>query len=269
MAGAPALAAQAALRGGAGLVDLAVPESVATIAAAFDPCVMTHSLPADGDGCFSSAAVDPLAALARRGDVLAVGPGIGRGGAVGAIVEELWSRFPGPAVFDADALWWLARRDPDFLAGHAGPRIITPHEGEMGRFLGDGSAAGRVPGRDVLEEWAARFAADWSVVILLKGPDTLVTDGERRARNTTGNPGMATGGAGDVLTGLLAALLRQPIAVEPPRLPDPFEAARIAAWVHGLAGDLAAADVGELSLTARDLLTHLPRALCSLVAGTA
>lgn len=268
MAGAPALAAQAALRGGAGLVDLAVPESVATIAAAFDPCVMTHSLPADGDGCFSSAAVDPLAALARRGDVLAVGPGIGRGGAVGAIVEELWSRFPGPAVFDADALWWLARAAPFGLAAHAGPRVLTPHAGEMRRFLA-GDAAGPEPARGLLEAAAARLADETGCVILLKGPDTIVTDGRRRARNATGNPGMASGGMGDVLTGLVAALFRQPAAPAgcPTSCLEPFDAARLAAWVHGRAGDLAAEAIGEISLTARDVVAFMPAALAAVVAA--
>ena len=273
MAGAPALAAMAALRSGAGLVDLAAPEGVATIAAGFDPCVMTHSLPARADGTFAHDALEPIAALARRADALAVGPGLGRSEATEGIVGRLWREFPGPAVFDADALWWLARLDPEALATHAGPRVLTPHAGEMRRFLADGSATGASPTTGVppttrlLEEAARSLAVECGLVILLKGPDTLITDGSRQARNTTGNPGMASGGSGDVLTGILAALFCQPQAGPgAPHRFDPFDAARVAAWVHGRAGDLAAADLGELSLTARDLITWLPRAFPAIVA---
>ncbi len=273
MAGAPALAAMAALRSGAGLVDLAAPEGVATIAAGFDPCVMTHPLPARDGGTFAHDALEPIVALAGRADALAVGPGLGRSEATAAIVGRLWREFPGPAVFDADALWWLAWLDPEALATHAGPRVLTPHAGEMRRFLADGSAAGAPPSAGtppsaaVLEEAAARLAAECGLVILLKGPDTLITDGSRQARNTTGNPGMATGGTGDVLTGILAALFCQPQAgLGAPHRFDSFEAARVAAWVHGRAGDLAADELGELSLTARDLITWLPRAFPAIVA---
>jgi len=267
MAGAPALAAMAALRSGAGLVDLAAPEGVAAIAAGFDPCVMTHPLPARADGGFAHDALPPLSTLAGRADALAVGPGLGRSEATSAIVSRLWREFPGPAVFDADALWWLARFDPEALATHAGPRVLTPHAGEMRRFLADGSAAGPAPSATALEAAATSLAAECGLVILLKGPDTLITDGARRARNTTGNPGMASGGSGDVLTGILAALFCQPAA--PPaggERFEPFDAARVAAWVHGRAGDLAAAELGELSLTARDLVTWLPRAFPAIVA---
>ncbi len=264
MAGAPALAAMAALRSGAGLVDLAAPEGAARIAAGFDPCVMTHGLPARDDGTFAHDALDPLLSLASRADSLAVGPGLGRSEATGAIVARLWSDFPGPAVFDADGLWWLARFDPDALAAHAGPRVLTPHAGEMRRFLADGSAAGAEPSRAMLEDSAAVLAEECGLVIVLKGPGTLITDGMRRAHNTTGNPGMATGGCGDVLTGVTAALFRQPSSTG--AFLEPFDSARLAVWVHGDAGDRAAADLGELSLTARDLLGFLPRAFPAVIA---
>ena len=267
MAGAPALAAMAALRSGAGLVDLAAPEGAATIAAGFDPCVMTHPLPARADGTFAHDALEPIAALASRADALAVGPGLGRSEAIEGIVGRLWREFPGPAVFDADALWWLARLDREALTTHAGPRVLTPHAGEMRRFLADGSATGAPPSAGALEAAAGSLAAECGLVILLKGPDTLITDGSRQARNTTGNPGMASGGSGDVLTGILAALFCQPQAGPgAPHRFDPFDAARVSAWVHGRAGDLAAADLGELSLTARDLITWLPRAFPAIVA---
>lgn len=272
MAGAPVLSALAALRGGAGLVDLATPAPVAAIAATFDPCVMTHPLPASPEGTFATDAIAALLALAARADVVAVGPGLGRSAGAGGVVARLWEEFPGPAVFDADALWWLSRSDPTSLSAHAGPRLITPHEGELQRFLGDGSAAGARPDRQTLEAAADRLAAECALVVVLKGPDTLTTDGTRRAVNTTGNPGMATGGSGDVLTGLLAALICQPAAggtgpTAGERRLDPFDAARLAAWVHGRAGDLAALRTGEISLTARDLVDSLPAALGEIVAA--
>lgn len=272
MAGAPVLSSMAALRGGAGLVDLAAPAPTAAIAATFDPCVMTHPLPASPEGTFAADALEALLALATRADVVAVGPGIGRSAGAGVIVSRLWEAFPGPAVFDADALWWLSRLDPAALAAHRGPRVVTPHEGEMRRFLGDGSSAGTRPDRGVIEAGAVRLAAESAAVVVLKGPDTLSTDGVRRAVNTTGNPGMATGGSGDVLTGLLAALLWQPAdrgggpTAGAERL-HPFDAARLAAWVHGRAGDLAALRTGEISLTARDLIDSLPAALREVVAA--
>jgi len=271
MAGAPSLTAMAALRSGAGLVDLAVPAGVVATAASFDPCYMAHGLPDRDEGTFAHDALDAILALAARADSLACGPGLGRSGATGAIVARLWAEFAGPAVFDADSLWWLARLDADALTRHAGPRILTPHAGEMRRFLADGSAAGPVPSRARLEAAALTLAEECGLVILLKGPDTLISDGTRRACNSTGNPGMATGGCGDVLTGVIAALLHQPVCRPEGggRAPEAYEAARLGAWVHGRAGDLAAADLGELSLTARDLLDHLPRAFRSITGTSA
>ncbi|MFM7108029.1 MAG: NAD(P)H-hydrate dehydratase [Planctomycetaceae bacterium] len=249
MAGAPALAALAALRSGAGLVEVVAPEGVAAIAATFDPCVMTRAAPAVSDGTFSAAARDAIAARVAPADAVAVGPGIGRTDAVRDLVLHLWRQLPQPAVFDADALWALAQVPPAERRRHAGPRVLTPHAGEMARLLGaapDGPAA---RDRDELEREAAAMAAALDAVIVLKGAGTLVVDPRTRARNETGNPGMATAGTGDVLTGVTVALLAQGM--------DPFAAARLAAWVHGRAGDAAAADLGQVSMTARDLLDRL------------
>jgi ADP-dependent NAD(P)H-hydrate dehydratase len=249
MAGAPALAAMAALRSGAGLVELLVPESVAAIAAGFDPCVMTRGLPAERDGTFAAAAGDAIRARCEAADAVAVGPGIGRSLAVAEIVRDLWHALPQPAVFDADALYALARLDRCEIARHAGPRVITPHAGEMLRLLGADPADDRGRDRPWLEERAAEMAQAIGAVVALKGPATLVADAARRAHNESGNPGMATAGTGDVLTGVVVALLAQGLG--------PFAAARLAAWVHGRAGDLAAADLGEISMTAGDLLARL------------
>lgn len=248
MAGAPALAAMAALRSGAGLVELAVPESVAAIAAGFDPCVMTHGFQAAPDGAFAAAAGPLIRARLHDADAVAIGPGIGRSEAVAALVHELWHDLPQPAVFDADALFALAALDAARLPSHAGPRVLTPHAGEMLRLLGHDPHDLRTRDRQWLEAQASAMARATGAVIVLKGPATLVV-GSRQTHNDTGNPGMATGGTGDVLTGVIAALLAQELA--------PFDAARLGVWVHGRAGDIAAHDLGEIAMTARDLLDRL------------
>jgi len=249
MAGAPALAAMAALRSGAGLVELLVPEPVAGVAAGFDPCVMTRGLAADRAGTFAAETLAAIVDRAAVADAVAVGPGLGRTADVAGIVLRLWRECAAPAVFDADALAALAGLPPQRLREHAGPRIVTPHAGEMLRLVGRDPASAAAGDRALLEGLAADWAAAAAAVVVLKGPGTLVVEHPRRARNATGNPGMATAGTGDVLTGVVAALLAQGL--------PPFDAARLAAWVHGRAGDAAAADLGEVSLTARDLLDRL------------
>jgi ADP-dependent NAD(P)H-hydrate dehydratase len=258
MAGAPALASQAALRSGAGLVEMVVPEVVVGIAAAFDPCVMTRGLAAGGDGTFAATALDAIRERAGLADAVAVGPGLGRSAATRALVLALWRDLPQPAVFDADALWALAHAERRELAAHAGPRILTPHAGEMLRLDHEEPSSPVASDRALLEGRAATLAAAIDAVVVLKGPGTLVVDRTARAHNETGNPGMATAGTGDVLTGIVAALVAQGLA--------PFDAARLAAWLHGRAGDLAAERVGEISLIATDLLASLPQAIANVVA---
>lgn len=248
MAGAPALAAMAALRSGAGLVELAVPDAVAVIAAGFDPCVMAHGLPAGVDGTFAAAAADRVRTASALADAVVVGPGIGRSDAVRDLVLGLWRTLKAPAVFDADALWTLAGA-ADRLRDHAGPRVLTPHAGEMLRLMGRNPAAAEARDRGFLERAAADMAAAGGAVIVLKGAGTLVVGAGREARNETGNPGMATAGTGDVLAGVVAALLAQGLTA--------FDAARLAAWVHGRAGDAAARDLGRVSMTAVDVLDRL------------
>ena len=252
MAGAPALAAMAALKSGAGLVEVLVPEAVATITAGFDTCMMTRSLANAADGTLGDTAAPLLFERLAACTVAAVGPGMGRSAGVATIVRRLWRDLPQPTVFDADALWALAQMGPAKRGQHAGPRVLTPHAGEMLRLLGHDPASLRSGDRVWLEAMAVEMAAMIDAIVVLKGPATLVTDGTRQAHTETGNPGMATGGTGDVLTGVIAALLAQGLS--------PFDAARLGAWVHGRAGDLAAADLGEISMTARDLLERLPTA---------
>jgi NAD(P)H-hydrate epimerase len=245
MTGAIALAGMAALRGGAGLVRLAVPEPCLATVAAAEPSYMTLPLPADPAGRIAAAAGEALRAAAAAATVVAVGPGLGRSAELDRLVPELYRELSGPLVVDADGLNALAD-DPDTLAQPGGPRILTPHPGEFARLIGRRLDAEQRPMA------AVALAARCRATVVLKGQHTLITDGRRQAVNTTGNPGMATGGSGDVLTGLIAALWCQGL--------DTFDAARLGVYLHGLAGDLAAAELGEASLIASDLVRWLPQA---------
>jgi hydroxyethylthiazole kinase-like uncharacterized protein yjeF len=249
MAGAPALAASAALKSGAGLVEAVVPEPVVAITAGFDPCVMTRGVAATAAGTFAADATAEIVQAIGRGSALAIGPGLGRSDEVAALVATLWREASLPAVFDADALWAVSLLAPAARRAHAGPRVVTPHAGELLRIAGRDPAGPEATDRDELSRLAREFAAESDAVVVLKGAGTLVVGAGREAVNETGNPGMATAGTGDVLTGVVAALLAQGM--------EPFAAARLAAWVHGAAGDAAAADLGQISLTARDLLERL------------
>lgn len=251
MAGAASLAGQAALRSGAGLVTVACPAQVQPVAAAMCPCYTTRPLP-QHQGALSTRAWPELNALLKSADVAAIGPGLGLAATTAQLVRRLAAQAPIPLVLDADALTALAQ-DTTPLHSAQAPRVLTPHPGEMARL-----AALPNPGavqRDRLAV-ACAFAQRHRCVVVLKGQGTIVTDGDRFCVNATGNPGMATGGSGDVLTGVVAALIGQGLA--------PFEAAQLAVHVHGLAGDLAAGRLGQLSLTAACLLDALPQAFLSL-----
>jgi NAD(P)H-hydrate epimerase len=245
MAGAAALAGMAALRGGAGLVRLAVSEAILDTVAGIEPSYMTVPLPADAEGRIASAAFDRIVQAAEKATVLACGPGLGRSFDLDQLVLRLYQEIQKPMVVDADALNVLAA-EPETLTEAGGPRVLTPHPGEFARLVGRKLEA---PAR---AEAAVQLAARSNIVVVLKGHHTLVTDGRRQALNTTGNPGMATGGSGDVLTGLVAALIAQHL--------EPFDAARLGVYLHGLAGDLAAEQMGQVSLAARDLIDYLPKA---------
>jgi NAD(P)H-hydrate epimerase len=248
MTGAVGLAGMAALRGGAGLVTLAVPEPCLETVASYELSYMTAPLPADSRGRISESARTDLVALLARADVVACGPGLGRSDALVDLVGWLYETVRQPAVFDADGLNALAAR-PEVLHRPGGPRVLTPHPGEYARLLPEGEHQDQQRRPQQVAEDAHR----WQCVLVLKGHRTLVSDGQNTFENTTGNPGMATGGSGDVLTGLVAALLGQKLS--------PLDAARLAVHVHGRAGDLAAARLGEVGLIARDLIEYLPLAL--------
>jgi NAD(P)H-hydrate epimerase len=252
MVGAPALAANAALRGGAGLVKIACPRCSQQATATLAPCATSIPLPCTKDGVISAEAVKQLKDVSSRHDILAIGPGMGRGGGVRKVVATLLGLPDKPKVVDADGLNALAESG-QWWHGATGPIVLTPHPGEMQRLIA--GAKVQVDPQD-RQACAAAFSALTNAIVLLKGAGTVVTDARRVYVNKTGNPGMATAGAGDVLTGLIAALIGQ-------HLPA-FDAAVLGAYLHGLAGDLAAHELGQISLTAGDLLDFMPEAFSRL-----
>jgi ADP-dependent NAD(P)H-hydrate dehydratase len=250
MSGAAVLCGSACLRGGAGLVQVGVPAEVLPVVAAGNPCYITTPFDQDLRGRFAAAAADELEELASSwSDVTAVGPGIGQSESMPSLIAGLLERMHKPLVIDADGLNALARLAPHDWSRRNAPVVLTPHPGEFARLTG--KSADEVHGKR--QELAVSFAAEQSVVLVLKGHGTLVTDGRRLYTNATGNPGMATGGTGDVLTGLITALIGQGLPA--------FEASVLGTWVHGRAGDLAATTLGQTALIATDLLTYLPAAL--------
>lgn len=251
MSGAACLAGLGALRGGAGLVYVAVPASILPIVAAVEPSYLTIPLPEDAGGRMTRAARSRLEEAIRGSSAIAFGPGWGQTDDLADLGGWLYREATRAAVVDADGLNALAVA-PQALAEHAGPRILTPHPGEFARLIGTSTA--EIQSRR--EDAAAELAARYDVVVVLKGAGTVISDGRRLAVNTTGNAGMATGGTGDVLTGLIVALLAQGM--------EPFAAAQLAAHLHGLAGDLAAAELSQPGLIASDLPRYLTRAWLTL-----
>jgi len=248
MSGAAVLCGSAALRGGAGLVRVATPREVWHLVAAANPCYMTVPLEQDAGGHFTPAALAEFLEAAAGSDAVSMGPGLGRSSELNHFLAEVVANIAVPVVLDADGLNAWADH-PEMLNHRGGPIIITPHPGEFGRLLGK-SVSEVQAARETL---ATDFARDKNVIVLLKGHGTIVTDGNRVAMNSTGNPGMATAGSGDVLTGLIAALLGQDLG--------PFEAAQLGAYLHGLAGDLVRDEIGEAGMIASDLVAYLPKAL--------
>lgn len=255
--GAPTLTSEAAARTGAGLVTLAVPEGIQNaLMARVSPVVMTRGLAQTEGGTFAKAAVEAALKLAEKRTAAALGPGLGGPDSeeTRAFVREFVARCPVPLVVDADALNCLALepdRGASLVKGRAAATVLTPHPGEMGRLLGTDTKAVQAERRGIVEQAAREYGCP----VLLKGARTLIAaPNGRLAVNTTSNPGMATGGAGDVLSGVIATLLAGKL--------DAWKAAVAGAYLHGLAGDLAAAEQGgPAGLIATDLLGHLPAAI--------
>jgi ADP-dependent NAD(P)H-hydrate dehydratase len=248
MSGSISLCGLATLRSGAGLVTIATPRAIQDVVAGFSPCYMTVGLAAAAEHVVDEAAEEVLE-LAEKMTAVALGPGLGRTPGVTEFVARLYREVKQPMIVDADALNGLAERK-ELLTQAAGPRILTPHPGEFERLTGKKPASDDDSARSIAaSELAAASGSYGSTIVVLKGHRTIVSDGARYAVNDTGNPGMATGGTGDVLTGIITALVCQGL--------EPFEAARLGAHVHGAAGDVAATIVGEVSLIASDLIDVL------------
>ncbi len=253
MAGAAALCAASCLRSGAGLVRVACSAEVQPVVASFEPSYMTYPLAHDGDGLIRfEPAREAIEKFLPNTDVLAVGPGLGQSDEVRRFVRWVVESVNVPTVLDADGLNALVGQTELFRKLRR-PLIVTPHPGEFARLTG--SAVEQVQSDRQGQAAALASLSEWLVVVL-KGTSTVVTDGRRVYVNTTGNPGMATGGAGDVLTGVIAALLGQKLS--------PFEAAQFGVYVHGLAGDIARDQNGEVGMIAGDLVDALPDAFFHL-----
>jgi NAD(P)H-hydrate epimerase len=239
--GAAALAAMGALRSGAGLVFLGVPACIYAIEAVklLEPVVFP--LP-DNNGMLATEAVEDIASRISKMDAILVGPGLGCSEDTQKVVSWILENFSEPVVLDADGIN-VMQKHKDVLRGRTSPTILTPHEGEFCR-IGGNLEQGRIEG-------AMELATDLGVIVVLKGHRTVITDGSTVYLNTTGNPGMAVGGCGDVLAGMITGLLGQGLC--------PLEAAACGVWLHGAAGDLCAHELGQYGMLPSDMLNVLPR----------
>lgn len=253
MSGAAALAGLGALRGGAGLVYLAVPREIQAIVASIEPAYLTLGSPASIEGQFTEEALTRLAPHFAACSAMACGPGWGQCEELQHMVGWLLANIPRPMVVDADALNLLAGH-LEWLDESVAPRILTPHPGEFARLIDADVQTVQSNRIDLAVEFASRH----KVILVLKGAGTVITDGQQVAINPTGNSGMATGGTGDVLTGLTTALLAQGLSA--------FEAARLGVYLHGLAGDLAAQELSQPGMIASDLPRFLGAAWLALAA---
>ncbi len=255
LTGAGALTSLASLRAGVGLVTLAMPASAASSRDERSPEIMTAAIADGGRGFFGLESLDALVALASGNQAVALGPGLGRASETRELVLRLVAELDVPMVVDADALVALAG-DPAVLDRAPAPRILTPHPGEMGMLVG--ASAAEVQGDRLA--MARRFAAAHRCIVVLKGAGTVVAHPDGRAAiNSTGNPGMSTGGMGDVLTGVVGALLAQRM--------EPGAAAELAVYLHGAAGDRLTDAVGRSGLLASEVARELPAARDDLDLG--
>lgn len=239
--GAAFFAAMGALRAGAGLVFLGVPESIYGIEAVKLNEPVIFPLP-DAGGRLSADAVPEILTRLPQMDAVLVGPGLGQSEGTLAVVREVLENAQCPVVVDADGINVLSAHR-DLLRGRKSPTILTPHDGEFARL-------GGVIGEDRMAA-AAALAEELGCVVLLKGHETCITDGTDGYLNPTGNPGMAVRGSGDVLAGVITALLGAGL--------PPLEAAACGAWLHGAAGDRCAAELGQYGMLPTDMLSALPR----------
>ena len=252
LTGAPCLTAEGALRTGSGVVTVACAKGLNDILEVKLTEVMTVPLPQNLDRSLSLKAASVLAGLMEQYDVLALGPGLGKNRDTGLLVSALIRKVKKPIVLDADGLNFISK-NPDILKEKRGALVVTPHPGEMSRLLG--CSIEMVQNYRV--EASLKFAKKYGVITLLKGARTVVAFPNGNVYiNSTGNPGMATAGAGDVLTGIIASMIGQGI--------EPGTAAVYGAFIHGLAGDLAKEDKGEHGLIASDIILNIPKAILAV-----
>ena len=241
--GAAYLAAMGALRSGAGLTFLGVPESIYAIEAVKLNEPVVFPLP-DKEGKLSREAIPKILNRLQNMDAVLIGCGLGQSEDTFEVVKAVLQNAACPVVLDADGINVLAAHK-DILRGRQAVTILTPHDGEFARIGGE-------PGQDRMAS-AGALARDLGCIVLLKGHETCITDGESCYLNRTGNPGMAVGGSGDVLAGILVSLLGQGMM--------PLEASAVAAWLHGAAGDICAREIGQYGMLPTDMLKTLPRLL--------
>lgn len=241
--GAAYFAAMGALRAGAGLVFLGVPESIYVIEAVKLNEAVVFPLP-DKQGILSAEAIPQILQRLPDMDAVVVGPGLGQSEDTFQITAAVLQNAGCPVILDADGIN-LVSGHKDLLRGRDKPTILTPHEGEFRRLWGP-------VGKDRMAS-AAAAARALNSILLLKGHETCITDGYAEYRNPTGNPGMAVGGSGDVLAGIIAGLIGQGLS--------PLEAAACGAWLHGRAGDVCAQELGQYGMLPSDMLQVLPRLL--------
>lgn len=247
MTGAACLCAMGALRAGSGLVTCAVPKSLNPIMETKLTEVMTLPLAEGKSGTLSNSALKKIVSFASNCDVVAIGPGLGLSEDVRKLVKGLLKEVTSPVVLDADGLNSLEGKT-SFVKNRKNPTVITPHPGEIAPFVGKDTSTVQKKRRDV----AKKLAKDTGAVVVLKGHRTVVVSGNDTYVNETGNSGMATGGTGDVLTGMIASFIGQGIGA--------YSAAVSAVYLHGLAGDVAADTKGIFSLIASDIIECLPEA---------
>ena len=247
--GAAYLVAQAAVRTGAGLVTLAVPESLYGILASKLTEVMVTPVPETKEHSFSLKAEKELFGFADKCNVTAIGPGLSQDGETARLVRSLVEKLDGPVILDADGINAFTKRGGD-LKKARGSLILTPHSGELSKLTGKSVEEIQKNRKDI----ALEVASEYNIVLILKGHETVVAGADGKLYiNKTGNPGMASGGMGDALTGVIAGFLAQGA--------DSFTAAVLGVYFHGLAGDLALKEKGPLGLIATDLLDKLPECL--------
>jgi NAD(P)H-hydrate epimerase len=247
--GAAVLTALGAGRAGAGLVRLALPAGIVETVVPAAPFATVRPCPETDDGGLARAACDEILDEAGTCRAAVIGPGLGQAPGTAELLAELLPRLPIPLALDADGLNLLGAAGLATLAGRPAVTVLTPHPGEFARLTGQPAPQGAGPRRQAAEALARQAG----VVVVLKGHGTVTTDGRRTRVETAGNPGMATGGMGDVLSGVLGALL----AV----VPDAAEAAALSVRLHALAGDLAAEELGQEAVLPEDVARLLGQAL--------